>query len=200
MNVTEQQLHEIIARAIKEVLGNTVDGYPLDGEACTAAVAEPTPTQPGEFTSDELKEAMDFMASNRGKDDEPMVGIFWYDTRKQELFGVRSHRTSDYTQANSRSDFGTISCSEMHEDVWKKEYNRQKYKNGGVGPYVGAYEDTPRGRIFYNPETEEYTIAVGSWIKEHPEAIPIIEEEFNLKETRHQVKTAYHWDIGQRWE
>ena len=26
-----------------------------------------------------------------------------------------------------------------------------------------------------------------------------IEEEFNLKDTKNEVKTAHHWDIGQRW-
>lgn len=142
---------------------------------------------------------MNLMASNRGKDDEPKVGIFWYDPRHNDLFGVRSHRVSDYLKANSRSEFGSISCSEMHEDVWKKEYHRQKYKNGGVGPYTGAYEMVPRGRIFYNPDTQVFTIAVGSWIDQYPQAVPLIVEEFNLQGTNYVVKTATHWDIGQKW-
>ena len=116
-----------------------------------------------EFEEDELEEAMRLMQSNRGKDREPMVGIFWYSPQIGDLFGIRSHRVSDYQKANSRSEFVKITCSEMHEDVWKKEYHRQKYKNNGIGPYRGAYEMTPRGRIFYNPETEVFTIAVGSW-------------------------------------
>ena len=87
----------------------------------------------------------------------------------------------------------------MHEDVWKKEYHRQRYKNGNIGPYVGAYEMTPRGRIFYNPETKVFTIAVGSWIEQYPQAVPIIVNEFNLNGTEYVVKTAQHWDIGQKW-
>ncbi len=204
MNVTEQQLHEIIARAIKEVLGDTVDS---PKSSATAKVAEAPVTcgeaaEVGAFSKDELARAMAFMASNRGKDSQPKVGIFWFSPQTNELFGVRSHLASDYAKPNSRSEFGEISCSEMHEDVWKKDFHRQstKCKNGGVGPYVGAYEDTPRGRIFYNPDSDTYTIAVGSWIHQHPEAIALIEEEFNLADTKNEVKTAYHWDIGQRWE
>lgn len=147
----------------------------------------------------EIDEAMNLMASNRGKDNEPKVGIFWYNPSDNELFGVRSHRVTDYVKPNSRTEFGSVSCSEMHEDVWKKEFHRQKYKNGGIGPYVGAYEMKPRGRIFYNPETEVFTIAVGSWIEQYPQAVELIVEEFNLKDTTYEVRTAHHWDIGQKW-
>ena len=51
---------------------------------------------------------------------------------------------------------------------------------------------TPRGRIFYNPETEVFTIAVGSWVEQYPQAIPLIVEEFNLNGTAYVVKTAHH--------
>ena len=35
--------------------------------------------------------------------------------------------------------------------------------------------------------------------KDDEQAVALIEEEFNLKNTKHEVKTAQHWDIGQRW-
>lgn len=202
MNVTEEQLQQIIARAIKDVLGDTIDSpkSPEKSKVAEEPAAYGKTAEVGEFSKSELEGAMAYMEANRGRDGEPKVGIFWYDPRQKELFGVRSHLASDYAKANSRSEFGGVSCSEMHEDVWKHEFHRQKYKNGGVGPYVGAYEDTPRGRIFYSPDQDTYTIAVGSWIHQHPEAIAMIEKEFNLAGTNHQVKTAYHWDIGQRWE
>jgi len=200
MNITEEELQRIVDEAVKKALAEH------QGLGATEEVqaAEPPITYQTKkiqsFTEEELDEAMRMMAANRGKDNEPKVGIFWYNPQTNELFGVRSHRTSDYTKPNARSEFGTISCSEMHEDVWKKEYHRQKHKNNGVGPYHGAYEMVPRGRIFYNPKNEEYTIAVGSWIEQYPQAILLIEEEFNLKETHHVVKKAYHWDIGQKWQ
>ncbi|MBQ9417968.1 MAG: hypothetical protein IJU19_05235 [Bacteroidales bacterium] len=194
MTVTEEELQRIVARAVKLAL----DEIAADSEKHT-----PTPSVPEvevkPFGSEELADAMNLMASNRGKDGEPMVGIFWYSPQHNELFGVRSHRVSDFTKANSRTEFGSISCSEMHEDVWRREYNRQKYKHGGIGPYSGAYEMTPRGRIFYNPDTRVFTIAVGSWISQYPQAVPLIVEEFNLEATVYEVKTASHWDIGQKW-
>ena len=193
MTVTEEELQRIVAAAVKVAL-NEIKGSEQSPEVSSAAV------EVGQFSDDELDDAMRLMASNRGKDDEPKVGIFWYSPQRNELFGVRSHRASEYVKANSRSEFGTVSCSEMHEDVWKKEFHRQKYKNGGLGPYVGAYEMTPRGRIFYNPDADEYTIAVGSWIRQYPQAVELIEEEFNLRDTKHSVKTAHHWDIGQKWQ
>ena len=198
MTVTEEELQRIVARAVKVALGEIVG----DGHADDAPQAE-QPSKPVEvkpFGDAELEDAMNLMASNRGKDDEPKVGIFWYDPRKGDLFGVRSHRVSDYLKPNSRSEFGSVSCSEMHEDVWKKEYHRQKYKNGGIGPFTGAYEMTPRGRIFYNPETDVFTIAVGSWIEQYPQAVELIVDEFNLRQSRYEVKTAHHWDIGQKWQ
>ena len=192
MTVTEEELQRIVAAAVKVAL-KEVKGIEEQPAEPTAKV------EASEMGAEELDEAMRLMQSNRGKGDEPMVGIFWYSPQRKELFGVRSHRISDYTKANSRSEFGSISCSEMHEDVWKKEYHRQKYKNGGIGPYTGAYEMVPRGRIFYNPDTEVFTIAVGSWIHQHPEAVPLIVDEFNLTAATYEVKTAHHWDIGQKW-
>ena len=197
MTITEEELQRIVARAVKVAL-NEIHGSDEQTESSSPSTTEEK-VEVKQFSEEEWDEARRLMESNRGKDDEPKVGIFWYDPRKNDLFGVRSHRISDYVKANSRSEFGSISCSEMHEDVWKKEFHRQKYKNGGIGPFTGAYEMVPRGRIFYNPENNEFTIAVGSWIEQYPQAVTLIEEEFNLKDTKHEVKTAHHWDIGQRW-
>ena len=193
MTVTEEELQRIVSAAVKVAL-KEVKG--IEGQPEKPA----TEVEVSKMGDEELDEAMRLMQSNRGKGDEPMVGIFWYSPQRDELFGVRSHRISDYTKANSRTEFGSVSCSEMHEDVWKKEFHRQKYKNDGIGPYVGAYEMTPRGRIFYNPDTEVFTIAVGSWIEQYPQAVPLIVEEFNLAGTTYEVKTAHHWDIGQKWQ
>ena len=192
MTVTEEELQRIVAAAVKVAL-KEVKGIEERNEEPTTQV------ETTEMGAEELDEAMRLMQSNRGKGNEPMVGIFWYSPQRNTLFGVRSHRVSDYTKANARSEYGSISCSEMHEDVWKKEYHRQKYKNDGIGPYTGAYEMVPRGRIFYNPATEVFTIAVGSWIHQYPEAVPLIVDEFNLAAATYEVKTAHHWDIGQKW-
>lgn len=137
------------------------------------------------------------MEANRGHGDDPKVGIFWYNVAWKELFGVVSHPVRDYTKANA-SD-GRITCSEMHEDVWRNEYNRQKHHGEGKGPFIGAYENKPRGRAFYHPDEDKFEIAVGQWFDDYPEAKQLIMEEFNLPEDKTVVKYAVHWDIGQKW-
>lgn len=149
------------------------------------------------FTEDEFNSVMKLMSSNRGKDSEPKVGIFWYNRANKTLFGVVSHRLSDYTKANA-SD-GRITCSEMHEDVWKKAYYKQRFENNGVGPFIGAYQDKPRGRIFYNIENDVFEVAVGKWLEEFPEAYDLILKEFDLPPEKTQPKYAVHWDIGMSW-
>ena len=149
------------------------------------------------FTEDEYNSVMKLMSSNRGKDSEPKVGIFWYNRANKTLFGVVSHRLSDYTKANA-SD-GRITCSEMHEDVWKKAYYKQRFENNGVGPFIGAYQDKPRGRIFYNIENDVFEVAVGKWLEEFPEAYDLILKEFDLPPEKTQPKYAVHWDIGMSW-
>ena len=129
MTVTEEELQRIVAAAVKVALKE------IKGEEAAQEPLQPAePVQVSQFGEAELDDAMRLMQSNRGKGDEPMVGIFWYSPQMGDLFGIRSHRISDYTKANSRSEFDSISCSEMHEDVWKKEFHRQKYKSLRDGP------------------------------------------------------------------
>ena len=140
---------------------------------------------------------MEQMSANRGKDSEPKVGIFWYNRATNQLFGVVSHLLSDYTKANASE--GRITCSEMHEDIWKKEFHIQKYQHGGQGPFVGAYEDKPRGRVFYHIDDGTFEVAVGRWIDDYPQAYELVLKEFNLPEDKTVAKYAIHWDIGHSW-
>jgi hypothetical protein len=87
----------------------------------------------------------------------------------------------------------------MHEDVWKKEFRKQKYQNNGVGPFVGAYQDKPRGRVFYNIITDTFEVAVGKWLNDFPQAYQLILEEFNLPPEQTKPLYAVHWDIGMSW-
>ena len=149
------------------------------------------------YSKQDEQSVMGQMAANRGKDGEPKVGIFWYNRATNQLFGVVSHRVSDYSKANA-SD-GRITCSEMHEDVWKKEFYKQRYQYGGQGPFIGAYQDKPRGRIFYHMDDGTFEVAVGKWIEEYPQAYQVILDEFNLPPEKTKAMYAIHWDIGQTW-
>lgn len=149
------------------------------------------------YNDEDYASVMALMSANRGKANQPQVGIFWYNRARNELFGVVSHRLSDYSKANA-SD-GRITCSEMHEDVWKKEFRKQKYHGDGTGPYIGAYQDKPRGRVFYNMASETFEVAVGKWLEDFPQAYDLVIEEFNLPRDRTKVMYAVHWDIGMSW-
>jgi len=150
-----------------------------------------------EYTDEEYRSVLAQMEANRGHAHDPKVGIFWYNRANNTLYGVVSHRVSDYTRANA-SD-GRITCSELHEDVWKKEYYKQRYQYDGKGPFVGAYQDRPRGRIFYHMDNDTYEVAVGKWFEEYPQAYAVILKEFDLPPEKTSAKYAIHWDIGQSW-
>ena len=163
-------------------------------EAATKVLKEYEITQ----SSDEhIQNTMDVMSSNLDTQEKPKVGIFWYDTRDKVLFGVVAVDKDSFSKPNVGG--GLISCRELHKAVWAKGFNKQKFKLNGVGPFVGDYKDTPRVRIFYNPQTNHYTINVGSWIREHTECIDEILSEFNLENEDFSVEIAPHWDIGCGW-
>lgn len=149
------------------------------------------------YSEEEYRNVLAQMAANRGKGERPKVGIFWYSVGRDELFGVVSHPVDDYSRANA-SD-GRITCSELHEDIWKKEFQKQRYKGDGTGLFIGPYQDKPRGRVFYHIDDDTYEVAAGKWLEEYPHVYDMILKEFNLPPERTTAKYAIHWDIGQSW-
>ncbi len=187
-----EQLNDIVSDAVSNALKR------LDNiEIVEEQPQKKTDIKVGEFTDEQYREAIATMERNRGAGEEPKVGIFWWNATLHELFGVVTHKRTDYLRPNAGG--GLITCSEMHEDVWKKEFRRQKYHGGGIGPFKGEYQMKPRGRVFYNPTANQYIIAVGSWIDENQDAIDAIIEEFDLPRENTVVQKATHWDIGQTW-
>ena len=188
-----EQLNDIVSDAVANAI-KKLDGIEIvsDGPKSTDKEVEIT-----EFSEEQYREAMDTMQRNRGAGDEPKVGIFWYNATLKELFGVVTHKRTDYLKPNAGG--GLITCSEMHEDVWKKEFRRQKYHGGGIGPFKGEYQMKPRGSVFYSPADDQYIIAVGTWIDNNSEAIDLVIEEFDLPKEKTVVQKATHWDIGQTW-
>lgn len=187
-----EQLNDIVSDAVANAIKK------LDNvEIIEDSPKQKAEIQVGDFSEREYQEAMETMAKNRGSGEEPKVGIFWYNATLKELFGVVSHKRTDYLKPNAGG--GLITCSEMHEDVWKKEFRKQKYHHNGIGPFKGEYQYKPRGSVFYSPNKNQFIIAVGSWIDENQEAIDLIIEEFDLPRDKTVVQKASHWDIGQTW-
>lgn len=191
ITLNKKELHSIVEEAVSNALDRIMSSKNVKGEQ-----KENNHITVKEFSTEQYADAMHTMEVNRGHGEEPKVGIFWYDVNDNELFGVVSHKTSDYSKPNAGG--GYITCSEMHEDVWKKAFNKQKY-HGGIGPFTGAYQDKPRGRVFYSPKTGRYSIAVGKWFYAHQEAYDLIMDEFDLPEELTDVIYGEHWDIGQTW-
>ena len=188
-----EQLTDIVSDAVTNAIKKLDNLEIVEDDAQT----KPADMKVGEFSEEQYKEAIDTMARNRGAGDEPKVGIFWYNATLKQLFGVVTHKRTDYLRPNAGG--GLITCSEMHEDVWKKEFRKQKYHGGGIGPFKGEYQMKPRGRVFYSPADDQYIIAVGSWIDENQEAIDLVIEEYDLPRDKTVVQKASHWDIGQTW-
>ena len=191
-----QQLNDLVSDAVNTAI-RKLDNLEIIDDDATDVAEKKKAVEVTQMDDEQYREAMDTMAKNRGAGDEPKVGIFWYNATRKELFGVVTHKRTDYLKPNAGG--GLITCSEMHEDVWKKELRRQKYHGDGTGPFKGEYQMKPRGRVFFSPADDQYIIAVGTWIDESPEAIDQIIVEFDLPRENTIVKKASHWDIGQTW-
>lgn len=190
----EYGLHRQI---VYQILDDEIKVYAVGKNALPADSVAPSGFHQTSYSEDEYRSVLAQMAANRGKGDTPKVGIFWYSIVRNELFGVVSHPVDDYSRANA-SD-GRITCSELHEDIWKKEYRKQHYKNDGTGLFIGAYQDKPRGRVFYHVDDDTYEVAAGKWLEQYPHVYDMILKEFNLPPERTSAKYAIHWDIGQSW-
>ena len=191
-----QQLNDLVSDAVNTAI-RKLDNVEIIEEESTDDADKKGGVEVTQMDDEQYREAMDTMAKNRGAGDEPKVGIFWYNATRKELFGVVTHKRTDYLKPNAGG--GLITCSEMHEDVWKKELRRQKYHGDGTGPFKGEYQMKPRGLVFFSPADDQYIIAVGTWIDQSPEAIDQIIVEFDLPREKTIVKKASHWDIGQTW-
>lgn len=191
-----QQLNDLVSDAVNTAI-RKLDNLEIIDEEGTDSTDKKGGVEVTQMDDEQYREAMDTMARNRGAGDEPKVGIFWYNATREELFGVVTHKRTDYLKPNAGG--GLITCSEMHEDVWKKELRRQKYHGDGKGLFKGEYQMKSRGRVFFSPADDQYIIAVGTWIDHSPEAIDQIIVEFDLPREKTIVKKASHWDIGQTW-
>ena len=139
--------------------------------------------------------------------DGPLVGIFWYDTEKEELFGVHNSLASNYVGVPSSSIdlehlLTTVTTDRRtHRSTWNKEAKKGKDKR-----FSGEYENTPRGRVvqFYGPKQGyRYAVFTGKWIKEHPDAKEKILWEFQLPENTEFYDTGDELEVdnaGLTWD
>ena len=188
MNITEEDIRRIVREEIEAYFQRQAQ----DGNV----VAEP---QEGynsvrDAEDDLYKRAMAAMDATLGEQENPKVGIFWYSPQLQDVFGVVA---IDAATAPKSGQSGLRTCKELHKYLWKKQFNYDKAHNIN-SPFRGDYKYTPRGRIFYDDELEEYHILVGAWLNDYPEAQPKIRAAFNLTDPNLHVifERGIHWEIG----
>ena len=149
-------------------------------------------------TSDEHNDFIEIMSEGLHNKD-PKVGIFWYNPQRNELFGVVALSLDDPNVTNCPNG---KTCKILHKKKWQQEYRILKYKEKqeNTFPYIGAYENKPRGRVFY--KDNKFLITVGSWINENDnyKAIDLVEKEFDLTNEDTEIVEDSHWDIGSGWE
>lgn len=144
-------------------------------------------------STDDVNALKELMAANISRQEDPKVGIFWYDPEEQGLFGVRSADVEDVQFYHSNLFNKEVkTCRPLHYKVWEKEFFRKKDKR-----FFGDYTLVPRGRIFYVKD-EGFVVVVGSWIDDYPEAKDEILYEFDLPEDTVFHKDI-HWSLGHGW-
>lgn len=123
--------------------------------------------------------------------EHPQIGIFWYDSDKQELFGVNKTDAEDVNFVHGY-DGDIKQYKYLHKDIWAKEFRRNKDIR-----FVGDYTQIPRGRVCEYKD-KGFVVYVDDWIDNYPEAKSEILFEFNLPETTTFVKDI-HWNLGHGW-
>jgi len=145
-----------------------------------------------EMSEQERKAVMKTMTDNFDRQDEPKVGIFWYDENADDLFGVSKIEASEL-QFNVN---GLKTIKTLHKAWWQKQKNKAISKGEDIGIFKNDYTQIPRGRIFQKKDGV-FQLMCGSWINEH--IVDMVKEEFDLQNAAFETKVDEHWEIGHGW-
>lgn len=138
--------------------------------------------------------AIEVMIDSFNEQEEPMVGPFWYDPDKKEVYGQVVALAKDRPFYYSHSWNKEVRTgSALHKSIWEREYFRHKDKR-----FSGDYTQRPRGRVFEFKD-EGFKVFVGEWINKYPEAKEEILFEFQLPKENTEFVIDEHWDIGHGW-
>jgi len=144
------------------------------------------------MSAQERRSVMQAMTGNFAHQDEPKVGIFWYNQDDDELFGVSKIEASEI-QFNQN---GLKTIKTLHKAWWQKQKNKALSKGKAPGIFQKDYTHIPRGRIFQK-EDGVFQLMCGSWINE--KIIALVKEEFDLQNAPFEVNVDEHWEIGHGW-
>ena len=145
-----------------------------------------------EMSKEERQFVMDSMSDNFDTQNEPHVGIFWYDTHTDELFGVNKEYASEL-QFNQN---GLKTVKILHKTWWQKQKNKAISKGKDPGIFRNEYTIVPRGRIFQTKDGV-FQLLCGKWVNDHIKNLVI--DEFELRDVPFEVVIDTHWEIGHGW-
>lgn len=134
--------------------------------------------------------------------ENPKVGIFWYNYVDNTLFGVEKGDVELYNDQGN-----IITYPKLHKTYWQKQHHRAVAKNDINSIFYKEHNYTliPRGRIFL--EDGIFYVNVGSWINgevngqnciDKDKLRDLIVDEFNLPND-FIFRVDHHWDIGHGW-
>lgn len=134
--------------------------------------------------------------------ENPKVGIFWYNYVDNTLFGVEKGDVELYNDQGN-----IITYPKLHKTYWQKQHHRAVAKNDINSIFYKEHNYTliPRGRIFL--EDDIFYVNVGSWINgevngqnciDKDKLRDLIVDEFNLPND-FIFRVDHHWDIGHGW-
>ena len=148
------------------------------------------------MTGGERRDVMDSMSANAGGQDEPQVGIFWYDSGAGDLFGVSKTYAGDLP-FNSK---GIKTERTLHKKWWDKQRFSAKSRGKPLGVFAADYTEIPRGRILQR-EDSTFRMMCGSWVRDVGQAFieDLVKDEFNLRGVPFETVIDTHWDIGHGW-
>lgn len=134
--------------------------------------------------------------------ENPKVGIFWYNYVDNTLFGVEKGDAELYNDQGN-----IITYPKLHKTYWQKQHHRAVAKNDINSIFYKEHNYTliPRGRIFL--ENGIFYVNVGSWINgevngqnciDKDKLRDLIVDEFNLPND-FIFRVDHHWNIGHGW-
>lgn len=114
-------------------------------------------------------------------EENPSVGIFWYDSASHSLFGVRKQEvTPSQIETAACDGLPFIIYPETNEEVWQQE------------KFPGEYARTPRGRVSW--VVNRFVVLVGSWARPIEDELTILlQAEFSLPSL--ELVFDEHWDV-----
>lgn len=150
----------------------------------------------------DIKDAAEFhqmMINDMREFDKPSIGIFWYDVKVEDLFGVKK-RPAEKSELESK---GRFNLSTLHKTVWQREHFKALHHKDESSPYYNHdYTKVPRGRVTLI--NGKFKVFVGGWLSD-PNYVSDVEyvkgiilNEFNLPEDTEFIEDI-HWNIGHDW-